>query len=252
MGKQLAWADRPTRRPVSNGILALLILCGLAWLAFDFRDAVVGLFATMAWVSVGFAMIRLVACFTPKPKSDGLAELSSDLPRYTVLVPLYHEAAMIGQILNALSRLKYDPTKLEILLITETSDPLTTRAVEQAMTSAPAIFRQVIVPLGSPQTKPRALNYAMESATGELVTIYDAEDIPHPDQLLAAVAAFQTRPDVVAVQAPLDYHNAQVNALTRQFGLEYAALFHVWVPFLSRLSLPFPLGGTSNHMRGLM
>jgi len=37
--------------------------------------------------------------------------------------------------------------------------------------------------------------------------------------------------------------------LTRQFALEYAALFHVWIPFLVKLNLPFPLGGTSNHLR---
>jgi len=81
------------------------------------------------------------------------------------------------------------------------------------------------------------------------MTIYDAEDIPHPKQLKAAIRAFNADNDLGALQAPLDYANAQVNPLTRQFGLEYAALFHVWVPFLSALGLPFPLGGTSNHMR---
>ena len=34
-----------------------------------------------------------------------------------------------------------------------------------------------------------------------------------------------------------------------QFGLEYASLFHVLIPAFDRLGLPFPLGGTSNHIR---
>ena len=92
----------------------------------------------------------------------------------------------------------------------------------------------------------------MQRARGEFVTIYDAEDIPAPEQLKTAIRAFKTDDTLGAIQAPLDYANANTNPLTRQFGLEYAALFHVWVPFLSALGLPFPLGGTSNHMRGLM
>ena len=92
---------------------------------------------------------------------------------------------------------------------------------------------------------------AVSNSTTKLIgmTIYDAEDRPHPNQLLAAIAAFEARPDWAAVQAPLEYFNDDDNWLTRQFTLEYAALFHVWVPFLVRLNLPFPLGGTSNHMR---
>ena len=58
-----------------------------------------------------------------------------------------------------------------------------------------------------------------------------------------------SNPEYAAVQAPLDYYNSNRNFLTQQFTIEYAALFHVWLPFLARLGLPFPLGGTSNHIR---
>lgn len=193
-----------------------------------------------------FAALRLMAIFTPKPNDDGLVPLSEDLPVYAVLVPLFHEVQMIDQLVQGLSALCYPRDKLDIILITEEVDPLTTQAVAKSLNLP---FRQVIVPKGSPQTKPRALNYALQTSEAEFVTIYDAEDRPHPNQLLAAIAAFNTRSDWAAVQAPLDYFNHDDNWLTRQFTLEYAALFHVWVPFLARLGLPFPLGGTSNHMR---
>ena len=200
----------------------------------------------MAWVSVLFACVRLAAIFTSKPDDHGVAELTDDLPIYTVLVPLFHEEQMIMQLMEGLEALRYPRDKLDIILITEEVDPVTTQAVELALRPP---FRQIIVPQGSPQTKPRALNFAMQTSEADFVTIYDAEDRPHPDQLLAAIAAFRMRPDWAAVQAPLDYFNHDDNWLTRQFGLEYAALFHIWVPFLVRLGLPFPLGGTSNHMR---
>lgn len=212
----------------------------------DLRQALLSLFTLMAWVSVGFAGLRLMATLTPKPKDEGLAEISDALPHYTVLVPLFHEAQMVPRLMASLAKLRYPSSKLDIVLITEEVDPFTTRAIARALRPP---FRHVIVPKGTPQTKPRALNYAMKSCIGDFVTIYDAEDRPHPDQLLAAIKAFQNHPDWAALQAPLDYFNASENWLTRQFALEYAALFHIWVPFLARLGLPFPLGGTSNHMR---
>jgi len=54
---------------------------------------------------------------------------------------------------------------------------------------------------------------------------------------------------LAVTQAPLGYFNDKENILTALFGLEYAALFHVWNPALARLGLPFTLGGTSNHIR---
>ena len=239
-------ADAPAYRPISNLILILCAVGYFLWFVLQPREAFKGLFATMAWVSVIYAIFRLFAICTSKPEDYGLAELSDDLPIYTVLIPLFHEAQMVEQIINGLDGLNYPKDKLDIILITEEVDPLTTQAVAAAIRPP---FRQVVVPTGSPQTKPRALNAALKTSEGRYVTIYDAEDRPHPDQLLAALAAFEARPDWAAVQAPLEYFNHEDNWLTRQFTLEYAVLFHVWVPFLVRLGLPFPLGGTSNHMR---
>ncbi len=242
----LGHAEKAAYRPVSNAIMLLCVAVYIGWLIWQPRAAFKGLFATMAWISVIYAMIRLAAIFTSKPKDHGIAELSDNLPVYTVLVPLFHEAQMVEQLMHGLDKLRYPREKLDIIFITEAVDPITTRVVAKAMRPP---FRQIVVPKGAPQTKPRALNYALKTSLGEFVTIYDAEDRPHPDQLLAAIAAFAARPDWAAVQAPLDYFNHDDNGLTRQFTLEYAALFHVWVPFLTRLGLPFPLGGTSNHMR---
>jgi len=242
----LGTAEFAASRPISNTALILCTLAYLIWLVVAPRDAIKDLLAAMAWTSVFFAILRLAACVMSKPKDFGLAEISPDLPIYTVLVPLFHEVQMIEQLMAGLEALRYPSDKLDIILITEEVDPFTTNAVAEALRDP---FCQVVVPRGTPQTKPRALNYALKTAKGSFVTIYDAEDRPHPDQLLAAIATFTAKPDWAAVQAPLEYFNDQDNWLTRQFTLEYAALFHVWVPFLVQLNLPFPLGGTSNHIR---
>ena len=51
------------------------------------------------------------------------------------------------------------------------------------------------------------------------------------------------------MQARLNIYNIDDNWLTRQFTIEYSALFDGLLPSLERLGLPIPLGGTSNHFR---
>lgn len=223
-----------------------LIAAFAALFALDWRVAILGLLTAIAWVSVTFAVLRMAACLSPKPAPFIPTAMNSNLPRYTVLVPLFHEANMVRGLMQALEVLRYPRDRLEIFLICEEVDPKTIAAVSRHIRPP---FKLIIAPKGLPQTKPRALNYALQFANGNFITIYDAEDRPHKDQLLTALSAFNARPEWAALQAPLDYFNAQKNWLTRQFSLEYAALFHVWIPWLTRLKLPFPLGGTSNHIR---
>ena len=218
-------------------------MCGLI---IDWKSALFTLTTIVAIVSVLFSFLRLTACLTPLPPPIRPRIRRDDLPPYTVLVPLYNEANMIPSIIAALDRLDYPRDRLQIFLICEDVDPKTVEAVQRNLR---APFELIITPKGKPQTKPRALNYAMQYAAGQLVTIFDAEDRPAPQQLIIAANAFAQNPDWQALQAPLNYYNSDQNWLTRQFALEYAALFHVWVPFLAKLGLPFPLGGTSNHMR---
>ena len=227
-------------------IISLLLLTGFAiGLIFSWSITLLNLTTLIAIISVIYAALRLTACLARKPKPAESAPIEN-WPFYTVLVPLFREANMVPQLMAALSELDYPKDKLEIFMICEAVDPET---VEEVRKRIGGVFHLIIVPPGTPQTKPRALNFAMQRARGEFVTIYDAEDIPAPEQLKTAIRAFKADNTLGAIQAPLDYANANTNPLTRQFGLEYAALFHVWVPFLSALGLPFPLGGTSNHMR---
>ena len=57
----------------------------------------------------------------------------------------------------------------------------------------PGRYEVVVAPVGKPQTKPRALNIALSSARGELIVVYDAEDIPAPDQLRSGRITFCRR-----------------------------------------------------------
>jgi cellulose synthase/poly-beta-1,6-N-acetylglucosamine synthase-like glycosyltransferase len=228
------------------------LLAGLVMAAIAAPRAA-GLAAAMLCALFFLAVIglRFLSLLPPVPAPDGdpPAPLRPmDLPVYTVLVPLHRETSVLAQLLEALDDLRYPRDKLDVKLILEESDIPMRRAVARLALSPP--YEVLTVPCLGPQTKPKALNYALAFARGDLVTIFDAEDAPDADQLLAAAARFaHLPPETVCLQAKLAFYNSDDNWLTRQFALEYAVLFELLLPMLASLGLPLPLGGTSNHFR---
>ena len=190
--------------------------------------------------------VRLAAPIVPFEPPDDVDD--AELPVYTVLVPLHHEAHIVPQLRLALGRLDWPADRLDVKLIVEADDAAISAAVSRAFAGAP--YEIVVVPPAGPRTKPKALAYAMTFARGDLVTIYDAEDLPHPQQLREAHATFAVSgPELGCLQAPLQIHVGEGRLLERLFSIEYAALFDGLLPALSVLGLPLPLGGTSNHFR---
>ena len=176
------------------------------------------------------------------------------LPRYTVVAALHDEAEVVGQLIARLGRIDYPPDQLQGFLVLEAHDLETIAQARHA--PRPPWLDILIAPAGLPQTKPRALNVALGHATGELLTVYDAEDDPDPGQLREAAARFAADRGgrLACLQAPLRIRRRfqcpePSPFLDRQFALEYASLFETVLPGLARLGLPFPLGGTSNHFR---
>lgn len=220
--------------------------------------------ASVMWSSAFWNMILLLlTCFPVLPglvikimalqsakEGDGFAPplADRDLPTYSVLVPVFKEAAILPQLVRSLSALDYPQTKLDIKLLIEADDTDTLGALDLLI--LPDWFDVVICPRGEPRTKPRALQIGLAYTKSELIVVYDAEDIPEPDQLKKAAAIFKTaHPALACLQARLTIDNLDDGWLTRQFALEYAALFDVLLPGLAQLNQPIPLGGTSNHFR---
>lgn len=170
------------------------------------------------------------------------------LPIYTVMVALYREAAVVPQLIAALDTLDWPRSLLDVKLVCEADDHATLAAIRQ--TRPGAHIEVVEVPAMAPRTKPKALTYALAGARGEFLTIYDAEDRPHPQQLREAYHAFRLGPpDLACLQAPLVIDNAGESWISAIFALEYSALFRRLLPALGFYRLPLPLGGTSNHFK---
>jgi len=171
------------------------------------------------------------------------------LPSYTVLVPAYGEPEVLHNLVTNLRGLDYPRDRLQMLLLLEEDDIATVQAARDLLADSTDIVT-VLVPAGGPRTKPKALNYGLACSTGQIITIFDAEDRPEPLQLRkAAVALAAAPPQVACVQAKLDFFNPTQNMLTRWFTLDYRMWFTQLLPGLSQLGAPIPLGGTSNHFR---
>jgi cellulose synthase/poly-beta-1,6-N-acetylglucosamine synthase-like glycosyltransferase len=203
--------------------------------------------ATLAAYVLLVSALRLGAAVTPMRWSPRQALADAELPTMTVIVALYGEAKVVPGLAASLSRLDYPRERLQILFALEAGDRDTVAAA-RSVARRGRVEAIVLEPCG-PQTKPRALNYALQAARGDLIAVYDAEDAPHSRQLRAAAEAFAADARLAVIQAPLNWYNHGQSWLTRQFALEYAAQFNALLPFLVRLGLPLPLGGTSNVFR---
>ncbi len=224
-----------------SAVTAAIVVPAMLWQAL----------AVLLWVGfAGVVLFKAACCVVPPRATIAPSNRPRRWPHYTVVVALKDEAAIVPQLVRRLSRLNYPNSALTGLLVVEPDDWATLNAILD--TPRPSWLKPLIAPRGHPQTKPRALNVALEHARPGLLTVYDAEDEPHPDQLREAATRFAAGDqDLACLQAPLRIRTLgrRPTWLERQFAMEYAALFEVILPALARFRLPLPLGGTSNHFR---
>jgi len=210
---------------------------------------VVGLVTTLYLVDLMYCAYLMTGSMRSASRTPAVTPHELERwPVYTVLCPMYRETAVLAQFVAAITRLDYPAESLQVLLLLEEDDHDTIKFARGM--DLPGSFEIVVVPDSQPKTKPKACNYGLQVARGDYVVIFDAEDMPEPDQLKKAVLAFAELPGAVAcLQAPLNFYNPRQNVLTRLFTAEYSLWFDLMLVGLQRLRGPIPLGGTSNHFR---
>ncbi len=256
-------------------ILSLLVVVSISALISSTMTFMV----LFAMISVGYFVVNPIKIYislrgfkgarTPTRISKGELQgvHNEDLPVYTVLIPIFHEAKILPQILRNLYRLNYPQDKLDIKILIEENDEETIGAAKllglfgspkKEVEGIPSekyfgflkLFDPIVIPSAKVTTKPRACNYGLLRAKGELVVIYDAEDKPDPDQLKkAAIIFLRSSDNVVCLQSKLNFYNADENILTKWFSIEYANWYEFYLQGLDWIEAPIPLGGTSNHFR---
>jgi glycosyltransferase XagB len=241
----------PWQRAVCVAVLAVLALA-VGGSAAGYR---IGLMAVVAVISaLYFVDLVFAACLVTgsasrrdtftRQESTGLPSW----PTFTVLCPMYKETAVLPQFVKAIGALDYPRHALQVLLLLEEDDTETIAFAESM--GLPFWFEIIVVPDSQPKTKPKACNYGLQMARGQYIVIFDAEDVPEPDQLKKAAMAFACLPgNVACLQALLNFYNPRQNVLTRLFTAEYSLWFDLMLAGLQHVNGPIPLGGTSNHFR---
>jgi glycosyltransferase XagB len=251
-GLARAWPMRSAHQRLTRAQAMILVLLAIlavaagiwrpAWLAASLHIGLFAIFAACAALRLASSLMLL------KPPRRAPRRWHGPLPVYTLLCPMFREAGQVPRLLAALGQLDYPHDLLDVKLLVEADDSETIQAI-QAMTMPPWV-ECLVLENCAPRTKPKALNAGLGRARGRFLTVYDAEDHPHPGQLREALDAFASGgADLACVQAPLLIDNAASSWISGQFALEYAVQFLGQGALLSRLRLPFPLGGSSNHFR---
>lgn len=230
------------------GACAAILLCLAVW-------PMATLIAGMAILTVAmlasavFKVVMITRSLVQGRKSDRYGELSdAELPKFSLLFPLFREAEMVPRLVRVASALDYPEDKLEVMFVVEEEDT-ELRTVFETLTLPPNVS-VLVVPDSQPKTKPKAINVALQLCTGDIVSVYDAEDQIAPEQLRQIAASFaKGGPKLGCVQTALVFRTDHHNWLTRQFTLEYGIWYDLVLPSISAFGLPVPLGGTGNHFR---
>ncbi len=153
------------------------------------------------------------------------------LPPVTIQLPLYNERFVVERLLEAVLKIDYPRHLLQIQVLDDSTDdthPFTERLVAgYRALGHPIEYRHRDNRVGF---KAGALHEGLETATGELIAIFDADFVPPSDFLMRTVHYFAD-PRIGCLQTRWSYINRESNVLTEcqamlldgHFVLEQAA-----------------------------
>lgn len=139
----------------------------------------------------------------------------AELPKVTVQLPLYNERFVVARLLEETVKLDYPHELLQIQVLDDSTDethPYTERLCNEYRAAGfPVEYRHRSNRHGY---KAGALQQGLDTATGELIAIFDADFLP-PADFLRRTIHFFADPQVGVVQTRWSYINKEFNILTQ-------------------------------------
>lgn len=169
-----------------------------------------------------------------------------ELPIISILGPIKNEERVVGRFLDALLKLNYPVGKKEIILVEDGSTDATVEICREYVRMNPGQVKLLHKPFSN--GKPSALNYALREARGEVIAVFDADNIPELNTLSKAADYFRD-PNVAAVQGTMLSINADENRLTKLISYEEIVRFGVYIRGKDALNLFVPLTGSCCFIR---
>jgi cellulose synthase/poly-beta-1,6-N-acetylglucosamine synthase-like glycosyltransferase len=174
-----------------------------------------------------------------KPRKKSVPE--EHFPFFSIVVPVKNEERVIDRLLTSLSTLDYPLNKREIIIVEDGSTDKTNN-ICMNYSKEHANVKILHKPLSN--GKPSALNFGLAHAKGDIVAIFDADNVPAHDALLAVVEYFED-PKVAAVQGRTASINPKENMLTQFISYEEAVWCEAYLRGKDVLNLFVHLKGSS-------
>jgi cellulose synthase/poly-beta-1,6-N-acetylglucosamine synthase-like glycosyltransferase len=207
---------------------------------------------TIALALYGFHnLITTIMYLTMKPTKKRKAEALplKKWPRVTIQLPIFNEKYTVERLLSAVTRLDYPAEKLQIQVLDDSTDDtfdLVASLVEDYKMRGVNI--ELIHRVDRKGYKAGALENGLQTATGDLIAIFDADFVPKPDWLKRTVPSFQN-PELGCLQTRWGHTNQQYNSLTRAEALGIDGHFIVEQTVRSKNGFFLNFNGTAGLWR---
>ena len=163
---------------------------------------------------------------------------------FTALIPARHEEKVIKDTIKAVNNINYPDHLKETLVLCREDDQGTITKAQEAIKELGQKNIRLIVFNSFPINKPHGLNYGLKEAKNEIVTIFDAEDEPHPD-IYNIVNTVMIRDQVDVVQSGVQLMNYRSHWFSALNVMEYFLWFKSGLHFFLRIGNVTPLGGNT-------
>ncbi|MBI5068502.1 MAG: glycosyltransferase [Deltaproteobacteria bacterium] len=171
------------------------------------------------------------------------------LPRVTVQLPVFNEMYVVRRLVDAVARLDYPRDRLQIQVLDDSTDE--TCSIASACVDrwrAEGLDITYIHRQDRQGFKAGALENGLQTASGELVAIFDADFVPEPDFLRRTVDFF-TDDGIGMVQVRWEHLNRDYNLLTQAQGIMLDGHFVVEHTARNRSGSFFNFNGTAGVWR---
>ena len=183
---------------------------------------------------------------TKNKKRKLVSKSKDDLPSISLIVPVKNEENVISRFLSSFLKVNYPKDKLEIVIVEDGSVDKTEAICRGFAKDHPELIKVVSRQVSN--GKPSALMEALKHVKGEIVGVFDADNVPEPDVLLRAGNYFRDS-SVVALQGRVCAINAEENILTRFVAQEEALRYEGFMRGKEVLGLFVPLNGSCYFVR---
>jgi glycosyltransferase XagB len=166
---------------------------------------------------------------------------------FTILLPAKNEERVYRETIQKVYDLNYPKELMQIIAICREDDPGTIGEAQAKIDELGDPNVQLLIYNDYPITKPHGLNLGLQVARGDVVTIFDAEDEPHPD-ILNIMNTTMLNEDVDAVQSGVQLMNHNTRWFSFLNVLEYFFWFKSSMHFYANTGIT-PLGGNTVFVR---